>query len=226
MITEKAMIAKQLITDGILPLKTSDTGRTALSWMEDFRVMHMPIVNNEGFLGLISEIDIYSYNDFDEALGNHALSLVKPYVNEFQHIYDVLRIMHQNHLTLIPVVDDHEKYLGAITLQSLLEHFAESLLVTEPGGVIVLEMSLNDFMLSEIARIVESNDTKIMSLFIHSDKDSTKIDVTIKLNRKEIGPVLQTFTRFNYNIVASFSENDDVEDLRERYDSLMNYLNI
>jgi acetoin utilization protein AcuB len=220
------MIAKQLMTDGILPLKTSDTGRTALSWMEDFRVMHLPIVNNEGFLGLVSEMDIYSFNDFDEALGNHSLSLVKPFVNEYQHIYDVLRIMQQNHLTLIPVVDEHEKYLGSVTLQSLLEHFAESLSVTEPGGVIVLEMSLNDFVLSEIARIVESNDTKILSFFIHSDKDSTKIEVTLKLNRKEIAPVIQTFTRFNYNIVASFSENDDVEDLRDRFDSLMNYLNI
>ncbi|MDO8897737.1 MAG: CBS domain-containing protein [Bacteroidales bacterium] len=220
------MIAKQLMTDGILPLKTSDTGRTALSWMEDFRVMHLPIVNNEGFLGLVSEMDIYSFNDFDEALGNHSLSLVKPFVNEYQHIYDVLRIMQQNHLTLIPVVDEHEKYLGSVTLQSLLEHFAESLSVTEPGGVIVLEMSLNDFVLSEIARIVESNDTKILSFFIHSDKDSTKIEVTLKLNRKEIAPIIQTFTRFNYNIVASFSENDDVEDLRDRFDSLMNYLNI
>lgn len=220
------MIAKQLITDGILPLKTSDTGRTALSWMEDFKVMHLPIVNNEGFLGLVSELDIYSYNDFDEALGNHALSLVKPFVNEYQHIYDVLRIMQQNHLTLVPVVDDHEKYLGSVTLQSLLEYFAESLSITEPGGVIVLEMSLNDFVLSEIARIVESNDTKILSFFIHSDKDSTKIEVTLKLNRKEIAPIIQTFTRFNYNILASFSENDDVEDLRDRFDSLMNYLNI
>lgn len=220
------MIAKHLITDGILPLKTSDTGRIALSWMEDFRIMHLPIVNNEILLGLISEFDIYSFNDFDEPLGSHALSLVKPYVTEHQHIYDVLRMAQQFHLTLIPVVDEHQNYLGAITMQSLLEHFATSLSVHEPGGVIVLELSVNDFVLSEIARIVESNDTKILSMLVNSYSDSTKIEVTLKLNRVDVGAILKTFSRFNYTVLASFAENSDQDDIRNRYDSLMNYLNI
>lgn len=220
------MLAKHLITDGILPLKTSDTGRTALSWMEDFRVMHLPIVNSEGFLGLISEFDIYSFNDFDEAVGNHHLSLSKPYVFDFQHLYDVMSLMQQNQLTLIPVVDSHENYLGSITLQSLLDNFALSLSVNDPGGIIVLEMSAVDYSLSEISRIVESNDAKILSVFISTDPDSTQLDVTLKLNRIDMASVIQTFNRFEYTIKAAFNEQSDNNDLRERYDSLMNYLNI
>lgn len=220
------MIAKQLISDGIMPLKTSDTGRTALEWMEDYKVMHLPIVNNEGFLGLISELDIYSFNDFDEAVGNHNLSLVKPFVSEYQHIFEVMKLMHQHHLTLIPVVDKNENYLGAITLSSLLDHYAISLSVNEPGAIIVLEMSVNDFVLSEIARIVESHDAKVLSFYLHSEKDSTRMEVHLKLNRKEIGAIIQTLIRFNYNILGSFSEDYDDEDLRERYDSLMKFLNI
>jgi acetoin utilization protein AcuB len=220
------MIARKLITDGIMPLKTSDSGRTALSWMEDFRVLHLPIVNNTGFLGLISEFDIYDLNSLDEPLGNHQLSLNAVVVYEYQHIYDVLRLVHQNHLSLIPVVDEKENYLGSITLQSLVEHFAEAVSVNEPGGIIVLEMSLNDYTLTEIARIVESNDAKIMSLFIHLHPDSTRIDVTLKINRIDLGAVLQTFNRYNYLIKASFTELDNLDDLRERYDALMNYLNI
>lgn len=220
------MIAKNLITDGIMPLKTSDTGRSALSWMEDFRVMHLPIVNNEGLLGLISEFDIYSFNDFDEPIGNHALSLIRPFVYENQHIYEVMRLVQEYHLSLIPVVDEHDNYLGSISLQSLLEYFAASLSVSEPGGVVVLELNVNDFVLSEIARIVESNDTKILSLIVHSDIDSTKLEIMLKLNKKDIGAVIQTFIRFNYTILTSFSENDDFDDLRDRYDSLMNYLKV
>ncbi len=83
-----------------------------------------------------------------------------------------------------------------------------------------------DYSLSEIARIIESNDAKILSLFVHSWPESTKIEVTLKINRVELGAILQTFNRFNYNIKAIFSEQDDLDDLRERYDSLMNYLNI
>lgn len=209
-----------------MPLKTSDTGRIALSWMEDFRVLHLPIVNHLGFLGLISEFDIYDFNNLDEPVGNHTLSLASAFVYDHQHIYDVLRLMQQQHLSLIPVIDENDNYLGSISLQSLLEHFAKSLSVSDPGGVIVLEMSAMDYSLSEIARIVESNDAKILSLFVHSWPESTRIEVTLKINRVELGSVLQTFNRYNYNIKAIFSEQDDLDDLRERYDSLMNYLNI
>lgn len=220
------LIARNLMKDGILPLKTSDTGRYGLETMEDFRVMHLPIVNNEALLGLISEFDILEFNDLNEPVGNHSLSIAKSYVFEYQYIFDIMRMMYEYKLTLIPVVDSNENYLGCITLQSVLDHFAESLSVTEPGGVIVLEMSSVDYSLSEIARIVESNDAKILSLFIHSETDSARMEVTFKVNKVDISSIIQTFNRFNYNILHSFSEIDNQDDLRQRFELLMNYLNI
>jgi CBS domain-containing protein len=220
------LLAKNIMKDGILPLKTSDTGREALESMEDYRVMHLPIVNNEALLGLISEFDVLNFNDLDEAVGNHTLSISKAYVYDYQYIYDVMRLMYELKLTLIPIVDSHENYLGSVTLQSLLEQFASSLSVAEPGGVIVLEMSSHDYSLSEIARIVEANDAKILSVLMHSEPDSMRVEVSLKINRLDISAILQTFTRYNYNILLSFSESDNQDDLRKRYDLLMNYLNI
>ncbi len=220
------MIAKQLISDLIVPLKSSDTAATALSLMDDYRVSHMPIVNNVEFLGLVSEKDIYEMNDFDSPLGAHALSLNRPYVYEYQHAYDVLRLVSDHQLSLVPVLDEHHKYLGCITIAVLIEHFAHIVSVNNPGGIIVLEMSYNDYSATEISQIVETNDAKILSLFITSHTDSTKIEVTLKINKIEIGPILQTFNRYNYLIKASYSEEYDTDDLKERYDSLMKYLNI
>lgn len=220
------MIAKELISDGILPLKTSDTGKTALSWMEDLRLLHLPLVENGKLLGLVSEFDIYAFNRFDEEMGSHSLSLHKPYVYDYQHIYDVLKLVQLHRLSLVPVVDTEEQYLGSITLQTLLEHFALSLSVNEPGGIIVLGMNVHDYVLSEIARIVESNDTKILSLIVQTELDSTRLQLTLKLNKRDIASVLQTFNRFNYNVLASFGAEDDFDDLKERYESLMTYLRI
>ncbi len=220
------MIAKELISDGILPLKTSDTGKTALSWMEDLRLLHLPLVENGKLLGLVSEFDIYAFNRFDEEMGSHSLSLHKPYVYDYQHIYDVLKLVQLHRLSLVPVVDTEEQYLGSITLQTLLEHFALSLSVNEPGGIIVLGMNVHDYVLSEIARIIESNDSKILSLIVQTELDSTRLQLTLKLNKRDIASVLQTFNRFNYNVLASFGAEDDFDDLKERYESLMTYLRI
>ncbi len=220
------MIAKNLITDGIMPLKTSDTGKTALSWMEEYKVSHLPIVNNQEFLGLISELDIYDLNSFDEPLGNHKLSLNNPYVFEDQHIYDVLKLVNEQNLSLVPVLSEKGNYEGSINLQNLVKYFARALSVENPGSIIVLEMTYNDYSLTELAKIVEENDAKILSTFIINHEDSTRLDVFLKLNTVEISSILKTFERFDYFVTASYGEEDDLDDLKEHYNSLMNYLDV
>ncbi len=220
------MLAKQLISESVMSLKTSDTGADALIFMDEYRVSHLPIVNNQDFLGLISDSDVYNRNSFDEPVGDHQLSLSQAYVLENQHIYDVIRTFSSLKLTILPVLDEKKKYLGCITLGKLVQALAETYSIDNPGGIIELEINDKDYVLTEIARIVESNDAKVLSLYITSYPDSTKMDVTLKVNRIEIAPILQTFSRFNYIIKASFSENTYFESLKERFDSLMNYLNI
>jgi len=220
------MIARHLITDGIMPLKTSDTGKTALSWMEEYKVSHLPIVNNQKFLGLISELDIYDLNRFDEALGNHKLHLNNPYVNENQHIYDVMKLVSQQNLTVVPVLSEKQDYLGCITTQNLLKHLAKSLSIDNPGGIIVLEMTYNDYSLTEIANIVEENDTKILSTFIMNHEDSTRMEVILKINKVEMSAILRSLDRFGYFVKYSFNEASDMDDLQDRYNSFMNYLNV
>jgi predicted transcriptional regulator len=220
------MIARNLITDGILPLKTTDTGRNALEWMEDFKILHLPIVSEQHYLGLISEFDIYTFNKFDDPISSYELTFQKTFVYEDQHIYEVVKVLQLYRLSLIPVVDTDENYLGAITLQSLLEHFASTLSVVEPGGIIVLGINNHDYVLSEIARIIESNDAKILSLIVSSDLGKDRLEVTIKLNKRDISSVLKTFERFSYEVLASFGAEDDFDDLRQRYDSLMTYLKV
>ena len=141
-------------------------------------------------------------------------------------MYDVIHQVFEQKLTLIPVIDEKQKYLGSITLQCLVKYFARLAAVDNPGGIIVLEMGIRDYSLSEIARIVESNDSSILSLYIMTLPDSTRMEVTIKINRMDIGPVIQTFNRYNYNIKASFYENELNESLKDRYDSLMKFLDI
>jgi CBS domain-containing protein len=220
------MIAKELISDGIQPLKTSDDGTTALNMMDENRISHIPIVNDLDFLGLISDTDIYSMNSLDEPIGNHRLSLSRPYVHESQHFYDVIMAFSTMKLTLLPVLNDMNQYLGVITLTDMVHRLAGIAALDNPGGVIILEININNYLLTEIAQIVESNDAKVLSMYITSHPDSTMVEITLKVNKIDIGPILQTFIRYNYTIKASFSENNYIESLRERFDSLMNYLNV
>jgi CBS domain-containing protein len=194
--------------------------------MDEFRVSHLPIVNNYELLGLVSDTDILDLNAPEEPLGNHPLSLVRPFIYESEHIYEVMKLVSRMQLTVVPVLDAENNYLGNISLRTLVEHFASITAVKNPGGVIILELNANDFVLSQIARIVEENDTKILSLYVSEISDSTRLELTLKLNRENIRGILQSFARYNIHVKATFQQGDFSEDLRNRFDLFMNYINM
>ena len=220
------MNARHLISAAIIPLKTSDTGAFALSIMEEHRVSHLPVVNDHEYLGLISDRDIYNLNKFEEPVGNHNLSDNRPYVMENQHVYEIIKTIASLKLTLLPVLDLNNKYLGVINLSNVIYLLSEIFAIDNPGGIIVLEVNEKDYLLTEIAQIVESNDAKILNLYITSIPDKGKMEVTLKVNKIDIGPILQTFARYNYTVNASYFEDIYSEGLQERYDSFMKYLNV
>ncbi len=221
------MIAKQIITDAITPLKLTDTGSDALMFMDEMKVSHLPVVKGDEFVGLVSETDIYNMKDPDASLGEQKLPHLNVFVNEYQHFFNVIGVMAANSLTLVPVVDEKVHYIGSIMINNLVKYFSLTGAINSMGSIIVLELNQNDYVLSQISQIVESHDQKILSLYVTSQKDSTKIEVTMKVNSMDIQPLIQTFNRYNYIIKATFSESTEMyEDLRDRYDALMNYLNI
>ena len=220
------MLAKDLITDEIPPLKTSDTGLMAINWMDEFKVAQLPIVDKHEYLGLISDTDILDLNITDEQLGKNKLSLLRPFVFESQHVYEVIKLVSSMKLSVLPVLNEQQKYVGLIPTSSLIHQFATLAATREPGGIIVLEMNVHDYSLTQIAQIVEGNDGKILSCYVNSLSDSTKIEVTLKLNKEDLSAILQTFYRYNYNVKASFQQSEFSDDMKNHFDSFMNYINI
>jgi len=220
------MVAKDLISEAIPSLKTSDLGQTALNWMEIYRISHLPIVNNQDFLGLISDTDIYDMNHPEEPIGNHTLTLFKPYVDSEQHIFEVIGLASRLKLTVVPVLDNKNHYKGVITTIDLIRHLAGLSSLDQPGGILVLELTERDYSLSQIAQIIEGNNVKVLSMYITSPPESTKLEVTIKVNTRDMTSVIRTFERYNYDVKTWISDNDSADNFySERFDHLMKYLN-
>jgi CBS domain-containing protein len=221
------MVAIDLISDIIPSLKTSDTGQTALNWMEIFRISHLPIVNNQDFLGLISDADIYDMNQPEEPIGNHELTLLKPFVTTDQHLFEVIGLASRLKLSVVPVLDSNNHYKGVITTNDLIRHIAGTSSLDQPGGIIVLEMIERDYSLSQIAQIIESNNVKVLSMYITSPAESTKLEVTIKVNSTDLLSIIRTFERYNYDVKTWVTTNDSIDRFySERFDLLMKYLNM
>lgn len=219
------MRAKELITEEIPPLTHTDSGEKALRWMDEFKVSHLPVLKNGNFVGVISESDVLDKMDIVESLDKLFDHLPRPYVFENAHIYEVLSKISEHRISILPILDENEKYLGCTSVYHLLTVIANTGSIKETGGIIVLEVNSIDYSMAQIAQIVESNNGKLLGLFV-SSSDVETIEVTLKINIGPINEIIQTFRRYDYEIISEHHEDNYINTLKERSDYLDKYLNI
>ncbi len=221
------MIAQNLVSDVIPPLRLTDSGQKALNLMEIFRISHLPVVDGKRLIGLITDKIIYDLNIIDKPVGDYSEHLLSPHIHTNQHIYEVFAAISVLKLSVVPVLNLHHEYCGLITVFDLAQKFADLVAIREPGGVILLELNAIDYSLSQIAQIVEGNDARILSFYITQETDSNLMTATLKINVIDLSPIIQTFVRYDYNIKAVYMDDSIIQNFYgDRYDQLMNYMNI
>jgi acetoin utilization protein AcuB len=220
------MHAIDLISYSIPPLLWSDTGEKALAWMSDFHVSHLPVVDNSKFAGILSEDEILNFELHDLTIKEANPELRIEYVLKQNHLYDVLKLMVDRNLTSVPVLDEDFVYLGLITQDKMLKFFSDSIALSHPGAVLVIAIHPRDYSLSEISRLIELENAKIISCFISSVQGTEEMELTIKLSRQDIQHIKATLNRFGYQIKSSAFEEQQNDDLMDRYNMFMKYLNI
>ncbi|MEM7656531.1 MAG: CBS domain-containing protein [Bacteroidota bacterium] len=221
------MIVRELISDSLPPVKSSDTAAMALAWMNEFKISQLPIIDQGGFVGIVTENDILdAVNPEAQVAEIKYTGLDGAYIYQGQHIYDAIDIMSNLELELLPVLDEEKGFLGVITLRDLIQFLDQLFAIREPGSILVLEIPERGYMLSEIARIVENNDAKVLSLYLTPDPGKRGFLLTLKLNVEDLSRVIATFERFQYQVAHTYNRLSNNEDLRSNLDALMRYLDI
>lgn len=221
------MQAYEFINNLIPPLKLTDRAGMALTWMEEIRTDSLPVTDKRGFLGFIGDEVIFELNNPEQLIGTIELEAGTCWVYSDKHIYDVLRVASENQSNLVAVLDRENSYLGVITMEDAIAAFADSLSIKSQGGVLILSMNMTDYLLSEIARLVESENTKILSSFITNDPlDDSKIKLTLKLDKSELRHVKATLERFGYRVIDHYQEESGISSEEDRIGNLLRFLDI
>ncbi|MEM7035501.1 MAG: CBS domain-containing protein [Bacteroidota bacterium] len=223
------MIARDFISDTVPSVKTSDEAQRVIDWMGEFKVRQLPVVNHEQLLGLVTEEDLLDCESETTPIGGVRLSLPETtFVYEDNHIYEVIKVASLLKLDVLPVLSSRDNsYLGMVTNTDLIQFVGDILSVKEPGGIIVLQVPYNSYSLSEIGRICESNEAKVLSLTVRSDpRDPTLLYISIKLNIRELSRLISTFERFSYEVSLVVFDAEQLDDYRERYENLLRYLDL
>lgn len=220
------MFASELISNSIPPLRTSDSVAKSLERMSEFKLYHLPIVNETQFLGLIAEEELIEVRDGGQPIGSLPLSLLNPFVYEDTHIYEVIRLFDQLQLSVVPVLDIQKNYRGLVSVNGIIGYVAEIYAVKEYGGIIVLEISNRNNSLAHMAQIVEADGAQILSSYVQSFPESTKLEITLKINKTDLSGIIASFERYSYQVKSVFNGTISDNGTEDRFNSLMNYLNV
>jgi len=220
------MIARELISDSIFPVKVTDTVGRVMEQLDIYRLNELPVEDEEGdIIGIVDMKDLGGYDE-ETLLGDHIHKGLIEHVSPITHIFDIIKLLGERGWSMMPVLNKEGKYRGIISQEDIFKVFATSFSVRENGAILVLETRRTAYTMSEIAQLVESENASMIFCFLSDGKDTEHLRITIKVNKMDVHHLLATFERYGYDIVASFTSSDHIDTLKDRYDHLMTYLNV
>ena len=220
------MLTKELESQTLPYLHLTDKVYQALQLMNDNHVTHLPIVEGDKYVGLISEDDLLQAENDHAELNSLQQSFSSDSVKGDEHFLTAVQMAAENGLSVVPVLGEDSELIGTVAYNDLLKHASEFMSLNEPGGLIVLEMESNQYSFNEISKLMETNDAQITQLNTSNDPETGMMQVTIRINKPEISDIVTTFQRYEYNVKYFFGEELYTNELRNNYDNLMNYLKI
>jgi acetoin utilization protein AcuB len=220
------MLTRELLSQTLPFLRLQDKVYQALQMMNDNNVTHLPIVDGEKYIGIISEEELLLAENDNSVLADLQQSFSDVSVKEDEHFLKAVQLAADSGISVVPVVNEENELVGTVAYNELLKFSSEFMSLSEPGGLIVLEMESNQYSFGEISKIVETNDAQITQLNTSNDAETGLMQVTIRINKPEVSDIVATFQRYEYNVKYFFGEELYSNDIRSNYENLMNYLKI
>ncbi len=218
------MLTRDLISHSIPYLHLTDKVHHALQLMNDYHVGHLPVVQNEEYLGIVSEEQLLHVDD-QAALDTLPLTDGTTSVEATDHFLKAIQTAVTHKLSVVPVVEE-KQILGMVTYNDLLRNASDFMSLNDPGGLVVLEMENSEYSPAELNRIVEANDAQITQMNTYTDPSTGIMQVTLRINKVEISDIIASFQRYEYNVKYYFGEEIYDNELRSNFDNLMHYLKI
>jgi predicted transcriptional regulator len=212
------------IANDLKAIESHETIATVQDFFDDLTFSHFPVIEEGIYIGSIASEDIETF-DGDKKITDYKYVLEGFFARTNMNWLDVLEVFAKNHTNLVPVLDDANKYVGYYEMEDVMKFFHETPFLKEQGKIIIVKKAILDYSMSQITQIVESNNGKLLGLFV-SESDVENIQVTMKISLGAMNEIIQTFRRYNYEIISEHQEDNYINNLKDRSDYLDKYLNM
>lgn len=212
------------ITNDYKAINSKETIAEVQDFFAEVSYSHFSVIDEGVYIGCIAADDVETF-DGDKKVSDYKYTLEGFFARKNMIWLDVLEVFAKNHTNVVPVLDDENNYTGYYELEDIVKFFHETPFLKEQGGIIIIEKSILDYSMSQVTQIVESNNGKLLGLFV-SEASADKIQITLKIALGGMNEIIQTFRRYNYEIISEHQEDNYLNNLKERSEYLDKYLNM
>ncbi len=214
----------EYVNNDFKPIDSNETIETVQDFFMEIPFSHFPVLEDGVFIGCIASEDAETF-ETKKKLSDYRYTLEGFFVRTFMSWLDVLEVFARNNANIVPILDENNKYIGYYEVTDIIKFLNGTPFLKELGGIIIVEKSINEYSMSQITQIVESNNGKLLGIFI-SEATNDKVQVTIKITLGSMNEIIQSFRRFNYEIISEHNEDNYLNILKERSEYLDKYLNM
>lgn len=212
------------INNDFKAIESSENIANVQDFFAEINFSHFPIIEENIYIGCIGADDVDNF-DTDKKVANYRYALEGFFARTNMIWIDVMEVFARNHTNIMPVLDEENRYVGYYEINDVINFFTETPFLKELGNIIIIEKPVADYSMAQITQIIESNNGKLLGAFI-SSSTFDKIQITVKIGLGTINEILQTFRRYDYEIISNHDEDNYLTNLKERSDYLDKYLNI
>lgn len=217
-------LLSEYVNNDYKPFSSTETVAEIQDFFAESSYSHFPILDNSIYIGSISSVDAETFES-RKSIADYLYALEGFFVRTTMSWLDTLEVFARNNTNIVPILDENNKYIGYYEINDVIKFLNETPFLKETGGIIIVEKPTNDYSMSQIAQIVESNNGKLLGLFV-SEANNEKVQVTVKITLGGMNEIIQSFRRYNYEIISEHHEDDYLNTLKERSEYLDKYLNM
>ncbi len=216
------MFIKDYISKDFPCFSLTDSIESARNMLEDFGYSHVFVKKSHHFYGALAQDFLYeeegTLKDLEHQIERFAIL-------EDNNIMDSIRLFHTFNANVVPVINKAEKYLGYISCEDIFQDFSKYPLFSESGAILTVEVPSRRYSMTEIANIVESNNSKFYGAFISFMSDEL-IHVTVKISNENLSSIDETFDRYDYRIVQKYYSDEKSDLFDDRFGFFQKFIEI
>lgn len=218
------MLVNDYISKDFQPMDGNQSVENAMELIHQYSLTHVPVFNGNNFIGNLSK-ETLEEQEAEVKLQELKMYNELFYINQNGSLLEAIQKFHQYNTNILAVLTKEMQYLGFILMEDVISAMSAMPFISEPGSIMVVEVAQRQFSISEISKIAESNNARIIGLFVTA-YENDKVQIALKLIGESLTSVVETFERFNYTVLFKFYKDERDDLMKDRFDMLMKYLDV